>query len=119
MIISLAIFFFFSQIASYTLTAQAVDVTSSDSQFFDSVTVKDAKGQIVDGSKGNEPALTPGDEVILTYEWSLKKIKKHIANRKSMWRYLKALHLIKVQKVRSNLLIRSSAAIKCRRAAAS
>lgn len=60
MIISLAIFFFFSQIASYTLTAQAVDVTSSDSQFFDSVTVKDAKSQIVDGSKGNEPALTPG-----------------------------------------------------------
>ncbi|WHY09134.1 SpaA isopeptide-forming pilin-related protein [Bacillus subtilis] len=76
MIISLAIFFFFSQIASYTLTAQAVDVTSSDSQFFDSVTVKDAKGQIVDGSKGNKPALTPGDEVKLTYEWSLKKDKK-------------------------------------------
>ncbi|MEC1429601.1 SpaA isopeptide-forming pilin-related protein [Bacillus subtilis] len=76
MIISLAIFFFFSQIASYTLTAQAVDVTSSDSQFFDLVTVKDAKGQIVDGSKGNKPALTPGDEVTLTYEWSLKKDKK-------------------------------------------
>ena len=76
MIISLAIFFFFSQIASYTLTAQAVDVTSSDSQFFDLVTVKDAKGQIVDGSKGTEPALTPGDEVTLTYEWSLKKDKK-------------------------------------------
>ncbi|MEC1685224.1 SpaA isopeptide-forming pilin-related protein [Bacillus mojavensis] len=73
MIISLAIFFFISQIASYTLTAQAVDVTSSDSQFFDSVTVKDGKNQIVDGSKGNEPALTPGDEVTLTYEWSLKK----------------------------------------------
>ncbi|MEC1623603.1 SpaA isopeptide-forming pilin-related protein [Bacillus mojavensis] len=73
MIISLSIFFFISQIASYTLTAQAVDVTSSDSQFFDSVTVKDGKNQIVDGSKGNEPALTPGDEVTLTYEWSLKK----------------------------------------------
>ncbi|WP_416722547.1 SpaA isopeptide-forming pilin-related protein [Bacillus stercoris] len=76
MIISLAIFFFFSQIASYTLTAQAVDVTPSDSQFFDSVTVKDAKGRIVDGSKGSEPALTPGDDVTLTYEWSLKKDKK-------------------------------------------
>ncbi|WP_088884212.1 SpaA isopeptide-forming pilin-related protein [Bacillus spizizenii] len=75
MIISLAIFFFFSQIASYTLTAQAVDVTSSDSQFFDSVTVKEGNDKIVDGSKGNEPALTPGDEVTLTYEWSLKKDK--------------------------------------------
>ncbi|MCY7959120.1 Ig-like domain-containing protein [Bacillus spizizenii] len=73
MIISLAIFFFFSQIASYTLTAQAVDVTSSDSQFFDSVTIKEGNDQVVDGAKGNEPALKPGDEVTLTYEWSLKK----------------------------------------------
>lgn len=75
MIISLAIFFFFSQIASYTLTAQAVDVTSSDSQFFDSVTIKEGNDQVVDGAKGNEPALKPGDEVTLTYEWSLKKDK--------------------------------------------
>lgn len=60
MIISLAIFFFFSQIASYTLTAQAVDVTSSDSQFFDSVTIKEGNDQVVDGAKGNEPALKPG-----------------------------------------------------------
>lgn len=51
MIISLAIFFFFSQIASYTLTAQAVDVTSSDSQFFDSVTIKEGNDQVVDGAK--------------------------------------------------------------------
>ncbi|MCY8893503.1 Ig-like domain-containing protein [Bacillus spizizenii] len=76
MIISLAIFFFFSQIASYTLTAQAVDVTSSDSQFFDSVTIKEGNDQVVDGAKGNEPALKPGDEVTLTYEWSLKKDKE-------------------------------------------
>ncbi|MCY7923260.1 Ig-like domain-containing protein [Bacillus spizizenii] len=75
MIISLAIFFFFSQIASYTLTAQAVDVTSSDSQFFDSVTIKEGNDQVVDGAKGNAPALKPGDEVTLTYEWSLKKDK--------------------------------------------
>ncbi|MCY8776129.1 Ig-like domain-containing protein [Bacillus spizizenii] len=76
MIISLAIFFFFSQIASYTLTAQAVDVTSSDSQFFDSVTIKEGNDQVVDGAKGNELALKPGDEVTLTYEWSLKKDKE-------------------------------------------
>ncbi|MCY7806470.1 Ig-like domain-containing protein [Bacillus spizizenii] len=76
MIISLAIFFFFSQIASYTLTAQAVDVTSSNSQFFDSVTIKEGNDQVVDGAKGNEPALKPGDEVTLTYEWSLKKDKE-------------------------------------------
>ncbi|MCY9375271.1 Ig-like domain-containing protein [Bacillus sp. T17B1] len=75
MIISLAIFFFFSQIASYTITAQAMDVTSSDSQFFDSVTVKEGNDQVVDGTKGNEPALKPGDKVTLTYEWSLKKGK--------------------------------------------
>lgn len=81
MIISLAIFFFFSQIASYTLTAEAVGVSSSDRQFFDSVTVKDSNQQVVDGSKGNEPALKPGDEVALTYEWSLKHDKEAVSEQ--------------------------------------
>ncbi|MCY8204521.1 Ig-like domain-containing protein [Bacillus sp. N12A5] len=81
MIISLAILFFFSQIASYTLTAEAVGVSSSDSQFFDSVTVKDVNHQVVDGSKGNEPALKPGDEVTLTYEWSLKHDKEAVSEQ--------------------------------------
>ncbi|WP_368651019.1 SpaA isopeptide-forming pilin-related protein [Bacillus inaquosorum] len=81
MIISLAIFFFFSQIASYTLTAEAVGVSASDRQFFDSVTVKDRNQQVVDGSKGNEPALSPGDEVTLTYEWSLKHDKEAVSEQ--------------------------------------
>ncbi|MED1540334.1 SpaA isopeptide-forming pilin-related protein [Bacillus inaquosorum] len=81
MIISLAIFFFFSQIASYTLTAEAVGVSASDRQFFDSVTVKDSNQQVVDGSKGNEPALSPGDEVTLTYEWSLKHDKEAVSEQ--------------------------------------
>ncbi|MEC2064219.1 SpaA isopeptide-forming pilin-related protein [Bacillus inaquosorum] len=81
MIISLAIFFFFSQIASYTLTAEAVGVSSSDRQFFDSVTVKDSNQQVIDGSKGNEPALKPGDEVALTYEWSLKHDKEAVSEQ--------------------------------------
>ncbi|MCY9081924.1 Ig-like domain-containing protein [Bacillus inaquosorum] len=80
-IISLAIFFFFSQIASYTLTAEAVGVSASDRQFFDSVTVKDSNQQVVDGSKGNEPALSPGDEVTLTYEWSLKHDKEAVSEQ--------------------------------------
>lgn len=81
MIISLAIFFFFSQIASYTLTAEAVGVSASDRQFFDSVTVKDRNQQVVDGSKGNEPALSPGDEVTLTYDWSLKHDKEAVSEQ--------------------------------------
>ncbi|MCY8870535.1 SpaA isopeptide-forming pilin-related protein [Bacillus inaquosorum] len=81
MIISLAIFFFFSQIASYTLTAEAVGVSANDRQFFDSVTVKDRNQQVVDGSKGNEPALSPGDEVTLTYEWSLKHDKEAVSEQ--------------------------------------
>ncbi|MCY7978105.1 SpaA isopeptide-forming pilin-related protein [Bacillus inaquosorum] len=81
MIISLAIFFFFSQIASYTLTAEAVGISASDRQFFDSVTVKDSNQQVVDGSKGNEPALSPGDEVTLTYEWSLKHDKEAVSEQ--------------------------------------
>ncbi|MCY9417804.1 Ig-like domain-containing protein [Bacillus inaquosorum] len=81
MIISLAILFFFSQIASYTLTAEAVGVSASDRQFFDSVTVKDSNQQVVDGSKGNEPALKPGDEVTLTYEWSLKHDKEAVSEQ--------------------------------------
>ncbi|WP_424161688.1 SpaA isopeptide-forming pilin-related protein [Bacillus amyloliquefaciens] len=66
------LFFIFSQVVSFTPIAVASGSQLSESGFFDSVTVKDGKQQTVDGSKGSEPALTPKDEVTLTYEWSLK-----------------------------------------------
>ncbi|MCY8992304.1 SpaA isopeptide-forming pilin-related protein [Bacillus atrophaeus] len=67
-----ALLFFFSQVVSYTPIAKAAGTSTSVSPFFDSVKVKDGNDQVVDGSKGNEPALTQGDKVTLTYEWSLK-----------------------------------------------
>ncbi|QKP75263.1 SpaA isopeptide-forming pilin-related protein [Bacillus amyloliquefaciens] len=66
------LFFIFSQVVSFTPIAAASGSQQSESGFFDSVTVKDGRQQTVDGSKGSEPALAPGDKVTLTYEWSLK-----------------------------------------------
>ncbi|ERH58160.1 MULTISPECIES: SpaA isopeptide-forming pilin-related protein [Bacillus amyloliquefaciens group] len=66
------LFFIFSQVVSFTPIAAASGSQQSESGFFDSVAVKDGRQQTVDGSKGSEPALAPGDKVTLTYEWSLK-----------------------------------------------
>ncbi|WP_345759433.1 SpaA isopeptide-forming pilin-related protein [Bacillus sp. PBIB1] len=66
------LFFIFSQVVSFTPIAAASGSQHSESGFFDSVAVKDGRQQTVDGSKAGEPALTPGDKVTLTYEWSLK-----------------------------------------------
>ncbi|RUR93220.1 SpaA isopeptide-forming pilin-related protein [Bacillus velezensis] len=66
------LFFIFSQVVSFTPIAAASGSQQSVSGFFDSVAVKDGRQQTVDGSKGSEPALAPGDKVTLTYEWSLK-----------------------------------------------
>ncbi len=72
MISCFTLFFIFSQVVSFTPIAAASGSQQSESGFFDSVTVKDGRQQTVDGSKGSEPALAPGDKVTLTYEWSLK-----------------------------------------------
>lgn len=37
--------------------------------------IKEGNDQVVDGVKGNELVLKLGDEVILIYEWLLKKDK--------------------------------------------
>ncbi|MEC0406243.1 SpaA isopeptide-forming pilin-related protein [Bacillus velezensis] len=66
------LFFIFSQVVSFTPIAAASGSQQSENGFFDSVAVKDGRQQTVDGSKGSEPALAPGDKVTLTYEWSLK-----------------------------------------------
>ncbi|QZY42285.1 LPXTG cell wall anchor domain-containing protein [Bacillus velezensis] len=66
------LFFIFSQVVSYTPIAAASGSQQSENGFFDSVAVKDGRQQTVDGSKGSEPALAPGDKVTLTYGWSLK-----------------------------------------------
>ncbi|MEC0494517.1 SpaA isopeptide-forming pilin-related protein [Bacillus glycinifermentans] len=73
LITGLMLFFVFSQL--FVFPAEkivAAGESTSSGQLFDSVTVKNGSGQTVDGSKGDEPALTPGDEVKLTYDWSLK-----------------------------------------------
>ncbi len=72
MISCFTLFFIFSQVVSFTPIAAASGSQQSESGFFDSVAVKDGRQQTVDGSKGSEPALAPGDKVTLTYEWSLK-----------------------------------------------
>lgn len=43
-----------------------------EQRVFNSVTIKNSEDQTVDGSKGDDPALKPGDKVTLTYEWALK-----------------------------------------------
>ncbi|AOP13595.1 hypothetical protein BL1202_00619 [Bacillus licheniformis] len=68
----LALYLIFSQVVGFTLTAVAAGTSTGGSVFFDSVTIKNSEDQTVDGSKGDEPALKPGDKVTLTYEWSLK-----------------------------------------------
>ncbi|MEN7364093.1 SpaA isopeptide-forming pilin-related protein [Bacillus licheniformis] len=68
----LALYLIFSQVVGFTLTAVATGTSTGGSVFFDSVTIKNSEDQTVDGSKGDEPALKPGDKVTLTYEWSLK-----------------------------------------------
>ncbi|MFB7316825.1 SpaA isopeptide-forming pilin-related protein [Bacillus haynesii] len=68
----LALYLIFSQVVGFTLTAVAAGTSTGGSVFFDSVTIKNSIDQTVDGSKGDEPALKPGDKVTLTYEWSLK-----------------------------------------------
>ena len=72
LITCLALYLIFSQVVGFTLTAVAAGTSTGSSVFFDSVTIKNSEDQTVDGSKGDEPALKPGDKVTLTYEWSLK-----------------------------------------------
>ncbi|MCY7790210.1 Ig-like domain-containing protein, partial [Bacillus haynesii] len=72
LITCLALYLIFSQVVGFTLTAVAAGTSTGGSVFLDSVTIKNSEGQTVDGSKGDEPALKPGDKVTLTYEWSLK-----------------------------------------------
>ncbi|MCY8356034.1 Ig-like domain-containing protein [Bacillus haynesii] len=72
LITCLALYLIFSQVVGFTLTAVAAGTSTDGSVFFDSVTIKNSEDQTVDGSKGDEPALKPGDKVTLTYEWSLK-----------------------------------------------
>ncbi|MCF7619689.1 SpaA isopeptide-forming pilin-related protein [Bacillus sonorensis] len=79
LITCLTLFFVFSQVLGFTVKSEAVGTSISDSRLFDSVTVKNGKNQAVDGSKGDDPALAPGDEVTLTYDWSLKDEKADIA----------------------------------------
>lgn len=68
----LALYLIFSQVVGFTLTAVNAGTSTGGGVFFDSVTIKNSEDQTVDGSKGDEPALKPGDKVTLTYEWSLK-----------------------------------------------
>ncbi|MED2942455.1 SpaA isopeptide-forming pilin-related protein [Bacillus swezeyi] len=73
--------FVFSQVLGFTLKSEAAGTSASDSQLFDSVTIKNGSDQAVDGSKGDEPALTPGDKVTLTYEWSLKNNEEAVIDK--------------------------------------
>ncbi|WFF94528.1 SpaA isopeptide-forming pilin-related protein [Bacillus paralicheniformis] len=72
LITCLALYLIFSQVVGFTLTAVAAGTSTGSSVFFDSVTIKNSEDQTVDGSKGDDPALKPGDKVTLTYEWALK-----------------------------------------------
>ena len=72
LITCLALYLIFSQVVGFTLTAVAAGTSTGGSVFFDSVTIKNSEDQTVDGSKGDDPALKPGDKVTLTYEWALK-----------------------------------------------
>ncbi len=72
----LTLFFIVSQVLGFSMQIQAAGDPTNSGSFVDSVTVKNGSGQTVDGSISEEPALTPGDEVTLTYEWSLKQDQK-------------------------------------------